>query len=243
MDADLIARFTGPYNLPGGMVPVVDGIPRWPWDEVVARRRLGQVAKLAGLRLTGDEGFRWERIERYVVLSGDTVLQVCYRGDVDRLVREAELLAVSPESVPGPAVLDYGRDRLMSWIVVKRVHAGLLWHAWGSEPGAVLRSYVSQLAQIMRSLHSWQPPAQVLARYGAAECPEAETDPLAIAASTLTPLSASQLGRRIEHARAATFTDQDVLDTIAARLAEVARWADHDQPGRGCGAARRLHPG
>jgi hypothetical protein len=57
MDADRIARFTGPYNLPGGMVPVVDGIPRWPWDEVVARCRLGQVAKLANLRLTGDEVF------------------------------------------------------------------------------------------------------------------------------------------------------------------------------------------
>jgi Ser/Thr protein kinase RdoA (MazF antagonist) len=41
-------------------------------------------------------------------------------------------------------------------------------------------------------------------------------------ASTLTPLSASHLGRLIEHARAAPFTDQDVLDTIAARLAEVA---------------------
>jgi len=140
MDADLIARFTGPYSLPGGIVPVVDGIPRWPWDEVVARRRLGQVAKLA----------------------------------------------VLPDGVPGPAVLDYGRDRLMSWIVVKRVHAGLLWHAWRSEAGAILRSYVSQLAQIIRNLHSWQPPAQVLARYAAAECLEAEPDPVAIAASTLT---------------------------------------------------------
>jgi aminoglycoside phosphotransferase (APT) family kinase protein len=157
-----------------------------------------------------------------VVRVRDTVLEVCYRGDVDRLVREAELLAVLPDSVPGPAVLDYGRDQLMSWILVKRVRAGSLWDAWASEPGAVLRSYVSQLAQIMRSLHSWQPPARVLARYAAAECPEAETDPVAIAASTLTPLSASQPGLLIEHPRAAAFTDQDVLDTIAARPAEVA---------------------
>jgi aminoglycoside phosphotransferase (APT) family kinase protein len=222
MDADRIARFTGPYNLPDGKVPVVDGIPRWPWDEVVARRRLGQVAKLAGLRLTGDEVFVESGSNDTWFLSGEAVLQVCYRGDVDRLVREAELLAVLPASVPGPAVLDYGRDRLLSWIVVKRVHAGSLWHAWPGETGAVLRSYVWQLAEIMRSLHSWQPPGPVLARYVAAECPQAETDPVAIAASTLTPLSASQLGLLIEHARAATFTDQNVLDTIAARLAEVA---------------------
>jgi hypothetical protein len=222
MDADRIARFTGPYNLPDGVVPVVDGIPRWPWEEVVAQRRLSQVAKLAGLRLTGDEVFVESGSNDTWFLSGETVLQVCYRGDVDRLVRAAELLAVLPASVPRPVVLDHGRDRLMSWMVVKRVRAGSLWDAWPGETGAVRRSYVGQLAEIMRSLHCWQPPARVLARYAAAECAAAETDPVAIAASTLTPLSVCQLGRLIEHARAATFTDQAVLDVIAARLAEVA---------------------
>jgi hypothetical protein len=121
------------------VVPVVDGVPRWPWDEVVARRRLGQVAKLAGLRLTGGEVFVESGSNDTWFLSGETVLQVCYRGDVDRLVRAAELLAVLPDGVPGPAVLDHGRDRLMSWMVVKRVHAGSLWRAWRSETGAVLR--------------------------------------------------------------------------------------------------------
>jgi len=203
-------------------VPLIDGIPRWPWDEAVARRRLVQVAKLAGLRLTGDEVFVESGSNDTWFVSAETVLQVCYRGDVDRLMREAELLAVLPDGVPGPAVLDHGRDQLMSWILVKRVRAGSLWQAWGSEPGAVLRSYVRQLAQIMRDLHSWQPPARVLARYAAAECPEAETDPVAIAASTLTPFSVSHLARLIGHACAAPWTDQDVLDTIAARLAQVA---------------------
>ena len=139
MDVDHIARFTGPYNLPGGVVPVVDGVPRWPWDEVVARRRLGQVAKLAGLRLTGDEVFVESGSNDTWLLSGETVLQVCYRGNVDRLVREAELLAILPGGVPGPAVLDHGRDRLISWLVVRRVHAGSLWDAWRSETGAVQR--------------------------------------------------------------------------------------------------------
>jgi hypothetical protein len=157
-------------------------------------------------------------------LSGETVLQVCYRGDVDRLVREAELLVVLPGGVPGPVVLDYGRDRLMSWIVVKRVHAGSLWRAWRSETGAGRRSYVRQLAQIMRSLHSWQPPAQVLARYAAAECPEAETDPVAIAASTLTPLSAGQLGRLIEHAASWTSRSGTPASRAAVMNACLSVW-------------------
>jgi len=80
MDADRIALFTGPYNLHDGVVPVVDGVPRWPWDEVVARRRLGEVAKLAGLRLTGDEVFIESGPNDTWFLSGETVLQVCYRG-------------------------------------------------------------------------------------------------------------------------------------------------------------------
>ncbi len=222
MDADRIARFTGRYNLPDGVVPVVDGIPRWPWEEAVARRRLSQVAKLAGLRLTGDEIFVESGSNDTWLLSGETVLQVCYRGEVDRLVRAAELLAVLPAGVPGPEVLDHGRDQLMSWMVARRVQARSLWDAWPGETAAGRRSYVRQLAEIMRGLHSWQPPVPVLARYAAAECAPAETDPVAIAASTLTPLSATQLGRLIEHARTATFTDQAVLDVIAARLAGVA---------------------
>jgi hypothetical protein len=141
MNAELIARFTGPYNLPGGVVPVVDGVPRWPWDELVARRRLGQVAKLAGLRLTGGEVFVESGSNDTWFLSGEAVLQVCYRGDVDRLVREAELLAVLPGGVPAPAVLDYGRDRLMSWLVVSRVRAATLWHAWRSDTSIVQRSW------------------------------------------------------------------------------------------------------
>ena len=79
-------------------MPVVDGIPRWPWDEAVARRRLAQVAKLAGVRLTDGEVFVESGSNDTWFLPGDTVLQVCYRGDVDRLMREAGLLAVLPDA-------------------------------------------------------------------------------------------------------------------------------------------------
>ena len=84
----------GPYralhrslNLPDGVVPVVDGIPRWPWDEVVVRRRLSKVAKLAGLRLTGDEVFVESGSNDTWFVPGDMVLQVCYRGEVGECIR------------------------------------------------------------------------------------------------------------------------------------------------------------
>lgn len=96
-----IARYTGPYNLPEGEVPVIDGTPRWPWDEAVARRRLARVAAAAHLSLTGDEAFV-ESGSNDAWLLPDAVLRVCWRGDVDRLVRESELALALPDGIPGP---------------------------------------------------------------------------------------------------------------------------------------------
>ena len=215
--ADDIARFAGPYNLPDGEVPVVDGIARWPWDEVVARQRLLRVAGLTGLSLTGDEVFV-ESGSNDTWLLPDTVLRVCYRGDVDRLVREAELALVLPDGIPGPRVLDSGHADGLSWMLVERHHATSLWHAWQSEPAPVLGDYVRQLAAIMRRLHDWQPPAAILERYRAAEVAETETNPIRVAASTLTPLAAPLLHRLIEYARTRPYVDEAVLDRIALRL-------------------------
>lgn len=217
-----IARFTGPYNLPDGEVPIIDGTPRWPWDEAVARRRLARVARSAGLSLRGDEVFV-ESGSNDTWLMPDTVLRVCWRGDIDRLVREAELAAVLPDGVPGAHVLNHGRDDGLSWMLVKRYHATSLWHAWQSSPAPALRDYVTQLADIMRCLHEWHPPTAVLERYQAAEVAVSETDPVRIAASTLTPLAAPLLHRLVEHARDRPHVDAGVLDRIAARLDVAAR--------------------
>jgi aminoglycoside phosphotransferase (APT) family kinase protein len=216
-----IERYAGLYNLPGGRVPVIDGIPRWPWEEPVARRRLQHVARLAGLSLNGDEPFHETSSNDTWFLSDEIVLRVCYRGDVGRFVREAELAAALPDSVPGPQVLDYGRDQFLSWMVLKRWHATSLWEAWGRESHTTLRSYLAQLAEILRNLHEWQPPARILARYAAAELPDTETDPIVIA-NDLTPLSVTHLNRLIEYAYEQPYSDRDVLDRIAARLAETA---------------------
>jgi hypothetical protein len=69
-------------------------------------------------------------------------------------------------------------------------------------------------------------PGRVLGRYAAAECPEAETDPVAIAASTLTPLYASQLRRLIEHARAGPGDSPGFACAPAARTGPLDSWRD-----------------
>ena len=216
-----IARFTGPYNLPDGEVPVIDGTPRWPWDEAVARQRLVRVARSAGLALSGDEVFV-ESGSNDAWLLPDAVLRVCWRGDIDRLVREAELAVALPDGVPGPRVLDSGRDDAVSWMLVKRHHATSLWHAWQSEPAPVLRDYVRQLADIIRQLHDWQPPAAVLERYRAAEVRRHRSRPDthrrqypdAVGRRPVAPAHRPRPGR--------PYVDADVLDRIAARLSATA---------------------
>lgn len=103
-------------------------------------------------------------------------------------------------------------------MLLERHHATSLWHAWQSEPAPVLRDYVRQLAAIMRRLHDWQPPTAILERYRAAEVAESETDPVRIAASTLTPLAAAHLHQLIAYARTRPHADERVLDRIASRL-------------------------
>jgi hypothetical protein len=48
---------------------------------------------------------------------GDAVLRICYRGDLARFEREAQVTAALPASVQGPRLLDHGKDAEVAWQV------------------------------------------------------------------------------------------------------------------------------
>jgi hypothetical protein len=89
-------------------------------------------------------------------LDGDRFLQICWRGDRDRFIREASMAATVP--VPYPAPLDFGRDGDLSWILSPRVAGRTLDDAFTDAPEPPPRSYVRELAGLLRALHAWQPP-------------------------------------------------------------------------------------
>lgn len=209
---------SGAYNLPDGQVPMVDGEPRWPWDEEVARARLGTVAARLGLTVTGQES-RLDGASNDTWLLGDAVLRVCWRGDPDRLVREAALLSALPAGFPVPRPLACDRDGRLSWLLMPRLPGVTLADAWPTSTSADLRGHVRELGELVRALHDWQPPAELRAMIEAA-APDDADDALTITGKRLVPLAHRQQLRLIDYLRTVPYVPGELLDAVLARLPE-----------------------
>jgi aminoglycoside phosphotransferase (APT) family kinase protein len=216
---DRIAALSGPYNLPDGQVPLVDGVPRWPWEPEVARRRLEQVAARLGLRLSGGETLL-EGASNDAWVIGENVLRVCWRGDIDRLLREASLVRVLPQTVPCPQPLDCGRDEFLSWTLTPRVAGTPLSGLWRSAPEPQLRGYVKQLAEMLAALHAWTPPRDIAQMLSSA-APGEDEDAVGITGKSVIPLALTHQLRLVEYIRAMPFVDGGLMDDVAAWLAEA----------------------
>ena len=201
-------------------MPIVDGEPRWPWDDEVARERFARVAQCLGLRPTGDES-RLDGASNDTWLLGEQVLRVCWRGDLDRLAREAALLAALPADIPAPRPLECGRDDELSWLLMPRLPGESLADAWACASPGELRGYVRELGEVVRRLHAWTPPAEITARLDSAAPTDAD-DALAITGKSLIPLSRTQQLRLVEHVRTLPFVPGDLLDAVVERLPELA---------------------
>jgi aminoglycoside phosphotransferase (APT) family kinase protein len=201
----------GAYNLPGGQVPIVDGEPKWPWDEEVARARLAVVARRLGLGVTGDES-RLDGASNDTWLLGEQVLRVCWRGDLDRLAREAALLLALPGEIPVPRPLECGRDDDLSWLLMPRLPGIPLAEVSAPER----RGLVGELGTVVRALHAWQPPQDIRATIEAA-APRDDDDALSITGKRLVPLARAQQLRLAEYVRTLPFVPCDVLDAIVER--------------------------
>ena len=205
--------FAGAYNLPDGRVPVVDGVAHWPWDEPVARERLARVLARLELDPTGNESML-DGATNDTWLLGERVLRVCWRGDLDRPLREAALLEALPEQIPVPRPLACGRDAGLSWLLMPRLPGISLADAWPIATPARQRDYVRQLAGLARTLHAWQPPAALRSMIETA----VPDDALAITGKRLIPLARQQQLRLIEYVRTLPFVPGELLDAVAGRL-------------------------
>ncbi len=200
-------------------MPVIDGAPRWPWDDEVARERLDRVARRLGRRPTGEES-RLDGASNDTWLLDEQVLRVCWRGDLDRLAREATLLAALPDQVPAPRPLDCGRDDELSWLLLPRVPGDSLADAWSGRSPDELRCYVRELGDVVRMLRDWRPPTDIAALIEAAAPTDAD-DALAITGKRLIPLSRAWQLRLVEYLRTLPFVPDDLLDAVVERLPEL----------------------
>jgi hypothetical protein len=101
------------------------------------------------------------------VALGPVVLRVAWRGDVDRLEREAHVTESVPPSVRVPKVLGHGTTSLgehrLGYTVTRRLEGGPLDAGWAALSDPQKRDAVTQVATMLRDLHRWRPPAPVAA--------------------------------------------------------------------------------
>lgn len=186
-------------------------------DELGLLRR---VAAATGLRIAEDA----ERLQSWsneAWRCGDVIVRICYQGDPQRLVREAAIGAALPAELLYPRVLDAGFDGEISWMLVVRVEGVPLWERWKTLPTRDLRPLMRQVAEVMRGLHAWEPPGDVLALLRAHDF-DAGPDVDAINGHDLLPLPSPRWQPLVDAALTAPFVDAGMVRAVAARLEELA---------------------
>lgn len=190
--------------------------------------RLQFVARTVGfssvdeaVRLASDSNDAWR--------IGDSVLRICWRGDAQRLHREALLLERLPPSVPHPELLGVGDVDGLSWTVTRWVaDAPNLADVWYSMPERDRDGAVAQLAAAMETLHAWEPDDLVRASLAERAPAATITDVLG---ADLNPLPVDRALQLIEPARQVRFGDSDVIEELASRLESLRHVDDLDSGG------------
>jgi len=189
---------------------------RDPDEEVAARARLAVVAlSLPGAGwadatwLPSDSNDAWRR--------DDAVLRICWRGDRERLRRETLLARDLPPEMLHPGVIAAGEHAGMPWQLMRFVPGHRLADAWLTMEPRRLRTIVTQLAQLLQTLHAWNPTDAV--RDSLAEREASRDDP---AEHNLLPLPVEQTVRLIDRIASLPYVDPTLVRAVERRLGLLA---------------------
>ena len=153
-------------------------------------------------------------------LTGGSVLRVCWRGDRERLVREAMLLESLPTAVPHATVLAAGRTGDLTWMVLRRLPGERLDLAWPTLPGRERRDAVVGLAGALKTLHGWKPPSAVRQQLRPAPLTPPIT-PGDIVGAGMVPLPAWRLLSLVDWLEEQLGMGNDLAGRVRARIAEL----------------------
>lgn len=152
-----------------------------------------------------------------VWLAEHTVLRVCWRGDLERLVLEARLGEVLPVSIGYPKTLAWGKSPELAWQIQERVDGKTLDSSWSMHSSKSLREHVSQIASLYRSLHEWDVPEHVRTLLQARDRRQ-QTD----LRSQLLPLPVTHARRLLEQVSRLEWFPTDLLDVVVLRLEHLS---------------------
>jgi len=202
--------------------PVPPAVSPYPWDVAAARWRLERLRADLPVRVPADAAFRGGN-SNDVWMFDDLVVRVrvCWRGDRDRLLREAAVLGALPPGVPHAPLVDVGRTDDVSWTVTGLVTGSPLDVVADRLPITAARGLYADMAGVLQELHSWRPPASL--RSLVTDRPGMRSDDqLSIWASDLMPLPVSRALTMIDLAAGLRYVDPALVKDTRQRIVELA---------------------
>lgn len=174
-------------------------------------QRLATVGRLSGLRV--DDATPLVSHSNDAWMIGSVVLRVCWRGDRDRLAREALLLTNLPDAIPHVEVIDYGEGEGLTWMVTRRVEGEVLYDVWPDLRAAERRAAISEVAAALELLHRWPVASEVRSVFSEHENRQ-RTDAAEVVSSFLVPLPVACLAPLVESAHAQRLISEPLADAV-----------------------------
>ncbi len=155
---------------------------------------------------------------------GSIVLRVSWRGDVTRLEREARVAEQMPASVRYPPVVGYGRTSIrdfpLGYSMTRRLEGRQLNLHWPSLSTAEQRSLVAQLAEMLRDLHAWTPPAD-LAGWLLARPDLRDGGMTGLLGADIVPLPLARAIAMAEHGKTLPYVDPGLMSAAIDAIEEL----------------------
>lgn len=203
--------------------------------------RLSTVLLASGLRPTGPPvGVESHSNDTYLIddpVHGASVLRICYRGDVERLVREAAIGRHLPPGVGYPEILSSGRadanDWPLTWTITRQLRGSTLMEAWPRLSVEERRRAVHATSDVLRALHAWRPGREVIAAL-AWPSPDTLITPELVIGASILPLPLARARVLINALATRSDVDRALIDAAGdaiARLAHLAPALDDPAPG------------
>lgn len=204
--------------------------------------RLGTVLLASGVNpLRRPVGVESHSNDTYLIddpVHGPSVLRICYRGDVGRLVRETAVGCRVPPEVGYPDVLGSGETFVggwrLTWSLTRQLHGSTLMDAWPGLSSEKRCQATRSASDALRALHAWRPGREVIAGLEW-PLPDTLTTPELVIGASLHPLPIERarllidaLATRSDVERALVNAARDAVE----RLGHLAPELDDPAPGQ-----------
>jgi aminoglycoside phosphotransferase (APT) family kinase protein len=200
-----------PGSKPYVDAPLLAGLDTFDhWSNTAAAIRLEILAKELPFDLPSNPRFTGGASNDVWDL-GDTFLKVCWRADRDRILRDARVNQALPKEIPHALVHDVGRTANFSWVLSARVPGVAFSDLSADLSESAARDLMSQIAEILASLHSWLPDSSVRQVLQARPALDG-TNPLSLWASDLITLPTSLAVAQADLAKGLPFVDPSLID-------------------------------